>query len=84
MYGWSYGDGEWWMLAAMLLMALAVLGSVWLVTHRPGAPTAAPIADDVLRLRYARGEITWEQFEEAKGVLASQPRGSSSTTKEPE
>jgi hypothetical protein len=36
MYGYDLnGAGGWWMLATMVIVVLAVLGSVWLITHRP-------------------------------------------------
>ncbi len=64
-------SGGWWMLAAMAIVAAAIVVSVWLIVHRPGAHTAiGPTAIDLLRERFARGEITREQFEEAKRVLS--------------
>ena len=71
MYGYGVnGAGGWWMLAAIAIVALAILGSVWLLVHRPGA--AGPLrstAEEILRERFARGEITGEQFDEAKRRL---------------
>lgn len=71
MYGWDYsGAGGWFMLAAMAIIAVAVIGSVWLIVHRPGAHDAArSSAEAILRERFARGEITQEQYEAAKKVL---------------
>ena len=70
MYGWGYGDGGWWMIAAMAIVAVAIVVSVWLVTHRStdGHPSRST-AEDLLRERFARGEITAEQFSEAKRLL---------------
>jgi uncharacterized membrane protein len=71
MYGFDYsGAGGWFMLAAMAIIAVAVVGSVWLIVHRSG-PQGPPrsTADELLRERFARGEITQEQFEAAKKVL---------------
>jgi putative membrane protein len=71
MYGYDVnGAGGWWMLAAMAIVALAILGSVWLIVHRPG--TIGPsrsTAEEILRERFARGEISGEQFDEAKKRL---------------
>jgi putative membrane protein len=71
MYGYDVnGAGGWWMLAAMAIVAIAIVASVWLVVHRPGA--AGPSRSDaveILRERFARGEITGEQFDEAKKRL---------------
>ena len=71
MYGYDLnGTGGWWMLAAMAIVALAIVVSVWLIVHRPGA--AGPSrsnAGEILRERFAHGEITAEQFDEAKKRL---------------
>ena len=71
MYGWdAAGLGGWWMLAGMGIFALVVLGSVWLIVRRPGSEgTSRSTADELLRERFARGELTGEQFDEAKGRL---------------
>jgi putative membrane protein len=71
MYGYDFnGAGGWWMVAAMVIVAVVVLGSVWLITHRPGAAMSThSSAEDTLRDRYARGELTGEQFDEAKKRL---------------
>jgi putative membrane protein len=64
------GPGGWWMLAAMAIVALAILVSVWLIVHRPGAAGPSRLsAEEILRERFARGEITGEQFDEAKKRL---------------
>jgi len=71
MYGYDVnGAGGWWMLAAMAIVAIAIVASVWLVIHRPGvAGPSRSDAVEILRERFARGEITGEQFDEAKKRL---------------
>ena len=70
MYGWdAAGLGGWWMLAGMGIFALAVLGSVWLIVRRPGSGATSRSADELLRERFARGELSGEQFDEAKQHL---------------
>ena len=71
MYGYDVsGFAGWWMLAAMAIVALAVLGSVWMIVHRPRAVgTSRSSSEEILRERFARGEITGEQFDEAKKRL---------------
>ncbi len=71
MYGWdAAGLGGWWMVAAMGIIALAVLGSVWLIVRSSGSSGTAPsAAKEILRERYARGEISGEQYDEAKQRL---------------
>jgi len=74
MYGTDFnGAGGWWMLAAMAIVAMAIVVSVWLVVHRPGVGTSSPSrssAEEILRERFARGEISGEQFDEAKKRLS--------------
>jgi putative membrane protein len=73
MYGYGVnGAGGWWMLAAMAVVAIAIVASVWLIVHRPGVGTPSQSrssAEEILRERFARGEITGEQFDEAKKRL---------------
>ena len=71
MYGYDFSStGGIWMLAAMVIMAVALLGSVWLIVHRPGATSQAQsAAAELLRERFARGEISAEQFDETKKRL---------------
>ena len=45
-YGVNGADG-WWMVATMVIVALAILGSVWLVVHRPGAALCWPLATSI-------------------------------------
>ena len=68
MYGWdAAGLGGWWMLAGMGIFALTVLGSVWLIVRRPRSEgRSRSAAEELLRERFARGELTREQFDEAK------------------
>jgi len=71
MYGWDFsGSSGWLMLAGMAIIAIAILGSVWLIVQRGGAriaETSTPV--EILRERFARGEITREQVENAKVAL---------------
>jgi putative membrane protein len=70
MYGWDYGAGGWWMVVAMAIVAIVIVASVWLVVYRQGPGRGArSSAEEILRERFARGEITREQFEDAKAAL---------------
>jgi uncharacterized membrane protein len=71
MYGYDFNTADgWWMLAAMVILAIAILGSVWMIVHRPRAVgTSRSSSEEILRERFARGEITGEQFDEAKKRL---------------
>ncbi len=66
------------MFGGLMMLAfwvLVILGVIWLVlTLTRSGQTAAvlPAANkplDILRERYAKGEITKEQYEEMKGAL---------------
>jgi putative membrane protein len=72
------GDGLW-MIGGLLFLIALIVVVVWVVntlmradrgprgsSGDPGRPSPA----DILRERFARGEITEEQFEQAKKVLA--------------
>jgi len=77
-YHWfGAGDGLWMIGGLLFLIALIVL-VVWVVNalmrsdRAPRAPSgdpSRPTPTDILRERFARGEITEEQFEQAKKVL---------------
>jgi putative membrane protein len=62
-------------LLSILFWALVIGGGVWLVTKSARASTPANAAPtqmplDILKVRYAKGEITKEQFEQMKQDLA--------------
>lgn len=68
-YGWGWGMG-FGMISMVLFWVLVILGIVVLVrwiggSARPPATTAL----DVLKERYARGEIDKQEFEEKKRDL---------------
>lgn len=66
MTGWTMGLDGWLWMGAWIL-ALAVM--VWLLVR---SPARRPERDDpleVLRARLARGEITPDEFERARGLL---------------
>lgn len=72
MYGWDFaGTNGWMMVVGMAIVAATVIVSVWLIVHRPGTQASVDTTPmDILRARLARGEITGEQFEDAKRTLA--------------
>lgn len=75
---WGYGMGGGWMMLFWILLAAAVIAVVVWAVARSGSQTLPPAgsqgpppagAEDILRERYARGEITREQFDQMRGDL---------------
>jgi len=73
-YGFDAGAFGWiWMLGGLLVMVGFVVLIVWAVgtmsrggsSREPERPTAL----DILRERFARGEITQQEFEDARKTL---------------
>ena len=71
--GWGWGMG-FWMLGGLALAIGVVVLIVWAVVtvsrredHGVRGPLQTPL--DILRERYARGEISAEEFEQAKRIL---------------
>ena len=68
MRGWGWG---WWMGLGMLVFWGFVAFVIWAIVRNPQAPRGAkPPAEDILAERYARGEISAEEYSERKRVLA--------------
>jgi putative membrane protein len=73
MFGYGYGGpGGWlWMLGGLAVVVGIVLLVPWAfggaMRTRPDDNRPAPL--EILRERYARGEITQEQFEQARQIL---------------
>ena len=69
--GWS---GGFWMLGGLLLVIGLVVLVAWTVTRLSPAGRAAthdptrPTPNEILRERFARGEINAQEFEDAKKV----------------
>ena len=82
MMGYDFGIGGWFGMLFMTFFWVAIIVlAIWLVSKlfsgRAGmdiAPTQLPqppTADEILKQRYVRGEITKEQFEEMRLNLAA-------------
>jgi putative membrane protein len=77
MFGFPFIGG----IGMLLFWLLIIVGVVWLISAlaSPAAPAAThaaamPMVEtplDILKRRYAKGEITKEQFEEMKNTLGS-------------
>ena len=71
--GMAVGMVLWW-LVGLAVLVLAVVGIVWLV-RRTGTDAGSPaaqreVAEDLLRRRYAAGEIDDEEFHRRMAVLS--------------
>ena len=71
----GWGDGGLWMLGGLLLVIGVSVLVVWVVTRTSragGTPTqgpSGPTPSQILGERFARGEITEQEFEQAKKAL---------------
>ncbi|CAG0989550.1 hypothetical protein ANRL4_02383 [Anaerolineae bacterium] len=76
---WGIGMGLGGGLVMVLFWGALILGAVWLVrtlfpsNQQLSASSSRPeaSADDILKQRYARGEITKEQFEQMRRDLSA-------------
>ena len=74
-YGYGSAGGGFWLLIGLLLLIALIVLVVWAVMHFSRTGRAAmhdpsrATPNEILRERFARGEITAEQFEDAKKVL---------------
>ncbi len=69
------GAGGFWMLGGVLLVIGAVILVAWMVTRssrsgdRPAQDASRPTPSQILGERFARGEMTDQEFEQAKKAL---------------
>jgi putative membrane protein len=72
---WGSGEGMgWWMLMGSVWFVLFWAIVIWAVvrlTSRETSSGSTPTATEIAQQRYARGEITKEQFEEILRNLAA-------------
>lgn len=74
---WSVGDWVWMSLVMVVFWSLVVAGTVWLVRGRHGSdrPTdrqgSATSPQQLLDERYARGELSDEEYLHRRDLLAS-------------
>jgi putative membrane protein len=74
--GWGGGGyGGLWLLVGLLILIALVVLIVWAVTNLSRTGRAAthdpsrPTPNEILRERFARGELTAQEFEDAKKML---------------
>lgn len=73
--GWAGWGGGIWVLGGLLLMIGVIILLVWAVmaisrnARTPTGDPSRPTPTEILRERFARGEITEQEFEQAKRIL---------------
>jgi putative membrane protein len=65
---WEMHDGSgWWMVFASIWMLLfwgaIIVGVAWLIAHFNARPGVQDAALEIVRQRYARGDITHDEFQ---------------------
>jgi putative membrane protein len=74
-YDWAGGAGWLWMLGGLLLVIGIIVLIVWVVMRAsragemPTQGSSGPTPNQILSERFARGEITEQEFEQAKKTL---------------
>ena len=67
-FDWGMGVGGWlWMVLAVVLVVVVVLAAVSAIPRMDRPPIAD--ASQILQARFARGEISKEEFEQARRLL---------------
>lgn len=66
---WGYGMGGWMMLLWFLIAVAIIALVVWAITRAAASQGRGTGPEEILRERYARGEITREQFEQMREDL---------------
>jgi putative membrane protein len=71
--GWG---GAFWMLGGLLLVIGVIVLLVWAASSvsrgsRPSQDSSRATPNEILRERFARGEISEQEFEQARKVLGS-------------
>ncbi|MGH2462473.1 MAG: SHOCT domain-containing protein [Candidatus Limnocylindria bacterium] len=61
--------GQWFGLLALAVILVVVLAVAFAIARRPSAPSGDD-AHEILRRRFARGEVSAEEFESARKMLA--------------
>ncbi len=69
---WGFGPGLWGVLGGLLIWGLIrwfASGNRWRHSYHPNQPPGAPSALEILRQRYARGDIDAATFEQMRERL---------------
>jgi putative membrane protein len=67
-HGWG-GGGPWFGFVWLLVLAAVIIGGIYLLRRRPASGRTDQGAEAVLAARYARGDISDEEYRERLAVL---------------
>jgi putative membrane protein len=81
MMDWGTGGGSWWGISTMVLFWIGLIVTILLVVRAIDGgrgedrrrDTPEPAAHQILDARFARGEISKEEYEERANVLSGYP-----------
>ena len=68
-YGWGWGMGFGW-LFMVIFWVLVILGIVYIIKMIAGGAKKEETALDILKKRYAKGEITKEEYDRMKDEVS--------------
>lgn len=68
-HGWGMGMGWWWIIGFLMLIAIIWSVTQWINRRDNTTPKSGKSVLDILKERYARGEINKQEFEERKRDL---------------
>jgi putative membrane protein len=69
-----FGPGPWWPVFPILFWGLLVAGLIFWARRRPGGWHRGPSAEAVIAERYARGEVSEEEYRTRLAVLRERSR----------
>ena len=70
--GWAMGPGDWLWMILVIAACVAILGAlVWMVASAASGRQSATSEDaaHILKARFARGDISAEEYEQARKLL---------------
>ncbi len=70
--GWAMGPGDWlWMILVVAACVAILVALVWMVVsaRSGGRPATTEDAVHILKARFARGDISQDEYEKARQLL---------------
>jgi len=70
MFGYDMTGTDWlWMIGGLVVLVIAIVGGIWLVLRAQNGRAHRPTPLDILQERFARGEISQDDYEKAREAL---------------